>query len=379
VKSAEPLPNTKPLTEEGDLAAKMVAGIHKYLDRALAENETDIWKRSREWPKDDAERAKAIEDRRAYLRKSLGVVEKRLAPKMEFVGGPDEPHTVFECPAYTIYSVRWAVLPGIDGEGLLFEPKGEKVAASVVAIPDPAWTPEVFAGVHPGGKKMTEEEERIQLQKGLLALPVLQIPRRLAENGCRVVVPVLIDRNDELSANPKLNRATNQSHREFIHRMAYEMGRTLLGYEVQKVLAAADWLAAKDDKAPVAVWGMSEGGLLAIYAAQCEAKFKFAVLSGYYANFYNPWKGPLYHNVWGLLSGPSHYLVGHAVDGTTIIRHDVHPIGIPEPVARPGRATTAAPGGIPGPYPGKEHTFPVFPADAAAMLGQEAMVKAAEV
>ena len=31
-----PLPNTKPLTEDGDLAAKMVAGIHKYLDRELA-------------------------------------------------------------------------------------------------------------------------------------------------------------------------------------------------------------------------------------------------------------------------------------------------------------------------------------------------------
>ena len=34
--AAEPLPNTKPLTEDGDLAAKMVAGIHKYLDRELA-------------------------------------------------------------------------------------------------------------------------------------------------------------------------------------------------------------------------------------------------------------------------------------------------------------------------------------------------------
>ena len=36
IRSAEPLPNTKPLTEHGDLAAKMVAGIHKYLDRELA-------------------------------------------------------------------------------------------------------------------------------------------------------------------------------------------------------------------------------------------------------------------------------------------------------------------------------------------------------
>ena len=34
--ATEPLPDTKPLTEEGDLAAKMVEGIDKYLMRELA-------------------------------------------------------------------------------------------------------------------------------------------------------------------------------------------------------------------------------------------------------------------------------------------------------------------------------------------------------
>src|SRR5262245_56496325 len=45
--TAEPLPNTKPLTEEGDLAAKMVAGIHKYLDRELGASpgkRDELWK-----------------------------------------------------------------------------------------------------------------------------------------------------------------------------------------------------------------------------------------------------------------------------------------------------------------------------------------------
>ena len=73
-----------------------------------------------------------------------------------------------------------------------------------------------------------------------------QFARRLAENGCRVLVPTLIDRKDDLSGNPKLNRATNQPHREFVYRMAYEMGRTLIGYEVQKVLAAVDWFATRE-------------------------------------------------------------------------------------------------------------------------------------
>ena len=34
--AAEPLPDTKPLTDDGDLAAKMVAGMHKYLDAELS-------------------------------------------------------------------------------------------------------------------------------------------------------------------------------------------------------------------------------------------------------------------------------------------------------------------------------------------------------
>ncbi|MBA4065496.1 MAG: hypothetical protein C0501_17630 [Isosphaera sp.] len=372
---AAELPGTKPLTADGDLAAKMVAGMHAYLDRALAENAAKLWDRSRTFPKGDAERAKEIDARRAWLRKVLGAADQRLPPRMEYAGGPDEPSVVFDAPTYTVSAVRWAALPGIDGEGLLFEPKG-KAAANVVAVPDPAWTPEVFAGVHPGGKRMTAEEENGRLAKGLGVLPVLQIPRRLAENGCRVVVPVLIDRNDDLSANPKLGRATNQTHREFVHRMAYEMGRTLLGYEVQKVLAAADWLAAKDE-APLAVWGVSEGGLVALLAAQCEPRFKYAVLSGYFANFYEVWKGPLYHNVWDLYTGPSHALVGHLLTDTVMIRHDVHPVGILEPVERPGRKG-AAPGGVPGPYPGKSHTYPVGGGDAEARRGHEALVKAAE-
>ena len=81
-------------------------------------------------------------------------------------------------------------------------------------------------------------------------------------NGCRVLVPTLIDRKDDLSGNPKLKRQTNLPHREFIYRMAYEMGRTLTGYEVQKVLAAVDWFEAQDDRTPkLGVIGYGDGGM----------------------------------------------------------------------------------------------------------------------
>ena len=63
-----------------------------------------------------------------------------------------------------------------------------------------------------------------------------------------MLVPTLIDRKDELSANAKIKKQTNIPHREFVHRMAYEMGRTLTGYEVQKVLAAVDWFETSCDR-----------------------------------------------------------------------------------------------------------------------------------
>ena len=54
----------------------------------------------------------------------------------------------------------------------------------------------------------------------------------------RVLIPLLIDRNSTFAGNPRI-KMTNQSHREYIYRMAYQAGRHILGYEVQKVLAAA--------------------------------------------------------------------------------------------------------------------------------------------
>ena len=123
---------------------------------------------------------------------------------------------------------------GVYGEGLLLEPKGEAVAC-VVAIPDADQTPEMLAGLAPG------------------LAPERQFARRLAENGCAVLVPVLIDRQDTWSANPEIKRVTNQPHREWIYRQAYPLGRHIIGYEVQKVLAArglfgwqrAEWQKAK--------------------------------------------------------------------------------------------------------------------------------------
>jgi dienelactone hydrolase len=280
--AAEPLPDTKPLTEEGDLATRMVAGIDKYLMRELA---ASVEKRKEFWKPDYSARAydKSVQPNRERLRKILGVVDPRLPIKeLEYVSSTSAPVLVGEGAGYKIYAVRWPVLEGVDGEGLFLEPK-TKPKALIVALPDADWTPEMLVGLAPGVPKAA------------------QFARRLAENGCRVIVPVLIDRKDTWSGNPKLGRMTNQPHREFIYRMAYQMGRHVIGYEIQKVLALVDWFAKDKDHPPIGVIGYGEGGLLALFSGALDPRIHSTVVTGYSGPNVTLWQEPIYRNAFGIL------------------------------------------------------------------------------
>lgn len=262
----QPLPGTRPLTGQGDLAIEMVEGIHRYLDRATA-----------------AAAAKRPAPDRERFRKIIGLADRRLPAKPpSYDAGVGRPSLVATGPGYRVHAVRWAVLPGVEAEGLLLEPAGSP-AARVVALPDADWTPEMLAGLAPGTP------------------PSAQFARRLAENGCLVLVPALIDRRDTFSGNPRIPRFTNQPHREFIYRMAFEMGRHIIGYEVQKVLAAVDWFTSSAPARPAGVIGYGEGGLLALYSAAADERIQAAAVSGYFSAREKLWQEPVYRNVWSLL------------------------------------------------------------------------------
>jgi dienelactone hydrolase len=288
---AEPLPGTKPLTREGDLAAQMVEGIDKYLMHELA---ASVERRKEHWKVDYSSPEayqKSIKPNRDRLRKMLGVVDARVPfTELEFVSTTKHPALVAESKEYKVFAVRWPVLPGVEGEGLLLEPTGKAVGC-VVAVPDADWTPEMLVGLAPGVPK--------EMQCA-----------RFAENGCRVLVPVLIDRKDTYSGNPSLQKQTNQPGREFIYRMSYEMGRHVIGYEVQKVLAAVDWFAREKDHPPIGLTGYGEGGLLAYYAAAVDdgltadglPRVRATLVGGYFGPREEVWKEPIYRNFCNLLS-----------------------------------------------------------------------------
>lgn len=321
---AQPLPGTKPLEMKGDLAMQMVEGIDRYLTHELT---ASVEKRTAYWKPDYSSLEayeKSITPNRERLKKILGVVDQRLPAELEFVHSVQSQALVGEGKNFKAFAVRWSVLPGVFGEGLLLEP-GDKPKACIVAIPDADQTPEMLVGLRPG-------------------LPVLsQYARLLAQNGNRVLIPTLVNREDSWSGSDKLKRFTNQTHREFVYRMSYQMGRHIIGYEVQKVLAAVDWFSQKQDHPPIGVYGYGEGGLLALYSAALDPRIASTVVSGHFGPRENLHDEPIYRNVWSLLKefGDGEVMRLIAPRGL-VIEHGPFSTGTP-PAARAGRGG-AAPG-----------------------------------
>ncbi len=330
------LPGTEPLTLQGDLSAQMVAGIDAFL---LKETEKSVAARAAFWKRDFSSREayeKSVAPNRARLREIIGAVDARLPVKeLEYVSGTSTTAKVAETDRFTVFAVRWPVFDGVFGEGLLLEPKS-KLVARIVVLPDADQTPEQLVGIAPGVPAES------------------QFARELAEHGCQVIVMTLVDRKDTWSGNATLNRFTNQPHREWIYRQAYELGRHIIGYEVQKVLAAVDWFERKNGTAnseaarsvPLGIAGYGEGGLLALHAAALDPRITATLVSGYFAPREGLWSEPIYRNTWRRLAefGDAELAALIAPRGL-IIEHCAAPDVKGPPAPRPGR-TGAAPGEI---------------------------------
>ncbi len=264
----EALPGSEPLEEGQDLAAAMVSGIGSFLESELARADAALAPGA--WTEAD------ISARRGALARSIGVVDNRLpVSALELVGNTLAPALLARTARWEAWAARWPVLPGVEGEGLWLRPVAPP-AAHVVVLPDADQAPEALAGltadIPPSG----------------------QIAARLADAGCEVLIPVLVDRGPTW--------AGGHPRREYVWRMAFEVGRHIIGYEVQRVLALVDHLtAAATDGQPVALYGYGEGGLVALHAAALDRRIAAVVVSGHFRDRREIWREPLYRDVWGLL------------------------------------------------------------------------------
>jgi cephalosporin-C deacetylase-like acetyl esterase len=228
-------------TSGNDVVPEMVAGMSAYLEQLTAQ--------SKAGRRPSAEKLRAM----------LGVVEQREAfDELELI-----PRS--RTARYQVFDARWPVWEGVTARGLYYRPVTKPVSRVVVLAGD------------------------------------ARRARELAAAGCEVLSVVLIDTASTYSANPYIGKRTEQPHREWIYRMAFPVGRTIYGYEVQKTLAAVDWFSRQSPALPVAVYGDGEGAAVATFAAVLDPRIAQIEAHGFSVENPPLWKQPLHRNVFGML------------------------------------------------------------------------------
>jgi dienelactone hydrolase len=277
--SIEILAGTKPLDwPEVDLSSRMMQAAHSFV-------ETQIAKASQNRKSISNDLAEAP-GQRQQLRTILGVVDQRSDPRMEHFGDASNPSVVFETETYQVLQVRWPVFANINGEGLLVRQLGESVGGAVI-IPDADQMPEEVFGF------VQHENETPEA--------LSTFARQLAESGFTLVIPSIVSRSKLQTKDERLLKADYTS-REWIYRQAFHMGRHVIGYDVQRILSAVDYLnSLQGDDLKIGLAGYGEGGLLAFYATAIDERIDATLVSGFFDSSSSAWDEPIYRNVWSRL------------------------------------------------------------------------------
>jgi len=274
----KPLPNTLPLTDTSDLTSKMIAGIDRFLLKQIAQAETNrpkLWQRNLSSPE---AYVRSIESKRKELAVILGLTDPLVSEGRFAYFGQTHSHSTkrFINPGdftYIVHEVTWPTLDDMNGAGLLLVPHGE-ILGDIIAIPEADQFPEDLVS--------SDNLNDSYVQK-------------LVRSGFRVLIPTLINRE---------NNRWKMSNREWAHRPSFELGRTLAGYEVQKILAAVNILKQTNgtNNRSLGVIGWGEGGRLALYAGALDSGINCTAVCGYFASRQNLWQEPADHNLFGILN-----------------------------------------------------------------------------
>lgn len=208
------------------------------------------------------------------------------------------------------------VFPGVHAEGLYFKGSADSSRKNtIVCLPD-------------AGESLEAAALRMRLPA-----------------DAEVFMLQLVNRETAYSMNPRYGVRTNVAHREWLYRQTFVQGRTLIGIEVQKVLAICDFVVARNADTPLTLVGEGDGGLVSMYAAALDERVKGVVVAGYFGPRENVWKEPLDRNLFGQLRD-----FGDAEIATLIAPRKMavicghYPITGAPPKASSGVRAVAAPG-----------------------------------
>jgi len=273
----DPLPGTALLDWEGDVVEKLIEAADAFFK---AETLETVCRQESFWNRDlsSAEAyEQSLEANRKELARILGVVDPRVefeAP--EKIDNLNRSAIVFDTANNTVFAIRWPVFGDYVAEGLLIVSKTTTPSRIDIRIPDAGEVPEDH----------------------------ITIPCLFPNNPALTLIPTTVSRSlNEFSAPYPNSRTAVLTNREYLYRTSFQMGRHLIGYEIQQVLALVDWLK-KDEgtkNLPIRVSGYRDGGMIALYAGALDNRIDEVTVSGYFDNRNTMWEEPIDRNVFGRL------------------------------------------------------------------------------
>jgi len=268
--AGEHLPGTSPLTLPDDpavLHAAHLQQVQDYFKRRIARLRTI---RDSQWDPDfsspEAYR-KSLASRRDHCRRMLGLVDGEALVAGTAIS------QIAEAGGCRIERVTIPTAAGPSARGLLFSPRGQGRRPLVIVCGDAQSWPEQLAG-------LSSEADPPQWLKSLLA--------------CRFTV-YLAQSIERLRDHPYCKTTNNKDRRMILYRLGYVVGRTVPGMDVQDVLAAIDYLAQRSDVDParIALVGIGQGGMTALFTAAVDQRVAVAVVADYFQVRDQCWQEPV--------------------------------------------------------------------------------------
>jgi len=247
--------------------------ITAFLEKKIAASEAG---RAKYWHRDftDSEAyVKSVEANRERLMFITGVRDPGVSGEPELCVGINHSAIVAETATHIVLAVRWQVFDDFFAEGLLLKPQKGTAKKTVIHLSHAGVTPEQLLGLESAD---------------------FDFWFKFPENDEQMFLPAVVDRKEEKRGRISI------TNREYIYRAAYQLGRHVIGYEIQEVLALVDWVKSKQGM-NIRVEGQGDGGLVAFYAAALDTRIDEAVVVDYYDRRDRVCDEPIDRNVFGLL------------------------------------------------------------------------------